>query len=1062
MGLLVGDSSGTVPGLDTDLGDSDASFIGEDEYDRSGQSVAGAGDVNGDGYDDILISARKSLHGGPGGGQTYLILGKAKGWSMDTDLSKADASFWGETTYDRSGDSVAGAGDVNGDGFDDILIGAPANGEGARLSGQTYLILGKRSGWSMDTNLSKADASFWGEGEYDITGYSVAGAGDVNGDGYDDILIGAPDAEYEGHSGGKTYLIFGNSSGWSMDTNLSNADASFLGEYADDRSGHSVAGAGDVNDDGYDDILIGAPWNDEGGRSSGQTYLILGKRSGWSRDTNLSDADASFWSGNRTTWAGDAVAGVGDVNGDEYDDILIGTPFQGRAFLIFGKKSGWLMDTNLSNSDASFVGGIDSVAGAGNVNGDGYDDILIGNNWAGAYLIFGKKSGWSQDAIPSNMDATFHCKSTSYRTYTVAGAGDVNGNGYDDILIGTPDYDDGSTGGTGQTYLIFYDDIAHPNIGEDMTQTTATTGDAFTFLLSAKPDINLSSVNVEYWYGELGDHKNILMTRGSGNLWNHYIIVPSDSLDTLHYFFCAKNNSNIFAPTWTKDVDVFDNDQPVIREDITPGEGTTGDPFIFSIEAEDNIGVAGLSVEYWYGDGTPMDLDLHRSVGLLWEGSISVVDTLDEINYQVIATDTSGNENSTPVRTVVVIDNDDPELVTHAIPMSATTGDPLELNVIVTDNIGIASVTVVYAFGDGAPTSTALDVGTSYGNGNIAYSLEIDVPSDSLATLVYHFIIEDVSGNVLTGSEFEVMIIDNDAPTVDYVTTVSEALKGLPLTLTIEATDNIGVEGAFAIVRYGRGSTENLLMEPGAIYSIDLDVPRHPDGDLVFHFSAVDGAGNWFSTGERTISLVNAAPEVADLPQWSLIEESESTYDLEPYLIDQNDDVGSLIVECGDGTVTVEGLVLRALYSEVKSDWTVTLTVSDGENDTSVELALHISNVNDAPEILSLSPANGTEYREGKVITFVVETSDEDGDDVTVTWSSDGVTMGTGETLAYKKLKPGIRVVKVTVADGETTVEEEFTVIIKKEEESPGFGTVTSAIALVLAALVLIMTRKRR
>jgi hypothetical protein len=286
LGNQANDERGTMAGktylifgkklgwsMNTNLSNANASFLGEDWNDYSGKSVAGAGDVNGDGYDDILIGAYRDEDGGPDAGQTYLILGKASGWSKDTVLSNADASFWGEEDLDQSGFSIAGAGDVNGDGFDDILIGARTNKEGGGGSGQTYLILGKASGWSMDTDLSNVDASFWGEGGQ--SGYSVAGAGDINSDGYDDILIGALVDSEAGEYAGKTHLIFGKASGWSMDTDLSIADGSFLGEIAGDRSGGSVAGAGDFNGDGYDDMLIGAHLNDEGGSDAGQTYLII-------------------------------------------------------------------------------------------------------------------------------------------------------------------------------------------------------------------------------------------------------------------------------------------------------------------------------------------------------------------------------------------------------------------------------------------------------------------------------------------------------------------------------------------------------------------------------------------------------------------------------------------------------------------------------------------------------------------------------------------------------------------------------------------------------------------
>jgi hypothetical protein len=135
---IVNEAGASVFGMDSGLEDSHASFWGEDADDYSGNWVASAGDVNGDGYDDILIAASNDEDGGGQAGQTYLILGKASGWAMDTDLSNADASFWGEDALDYSGCSVAGAGDVNGDGYDDILIGAYYDDDGGNGAGQTY------------------------------------------------------------------------------------------------------------------------------------------------------------------------------------------------------------------------------------------------------------------------------------------------------------------------------------------------------------------------------------------------------------------------------------------------------------------------------------------------------------------------------------------------------------------------------------------------------------------------------------------------------------------------------------------------------------------------------------------------------------------------------------------------------------------------------------------------------------------------------------------------------------------------------------------------------------
>ncbi|MCK5772682.1 MAG: FG-GAP repeat protein, partial [Thermoplasmata archaeon] len=474
--VLTGPTEGSDFKMDADLKDSHASFIGEDVKDNSSRSVSGAGDVNGDGYDDILIGAFGDDDGGSDAGQTYLIFGKASGWTIDQDLSTADASFIGEDAKDNSSYSVSSAGDVNGDGYDDILIGAFGDDDGGSKAGQTYLIFGKVSGWIMDQDLSTADASFIGEDAFDYSGYSVSGAGDVNGDGYEDILIGAYRDDDGGSKAGQTYLILGKASSWSMDTDLSNADASFIGEDTSDESGNSVSGAGDVNGDGYDDILIGAHYDSDGGSDAGQTYLILGKASGWSMDTDLSNADASFIGEDTSDQSGYSVSGAGDVNGDGYDDLIIGATRDddggseaGQTYLILGKSSGWSMDIDLSTADASFIGESvndfsgETVSGAGDVNADGYDDILIGSRFnddggisAGqTYLILGKFSGWSMDTNLSNADASFIGENrTDNSGRPVSGAGDVNGDGYDDILIGAPYNDDGGRS-AGKTYLIF-------------------------------------------------------------------------------------------------------------------------------------------------------------------------------------------------------------------------------------------------------------------------------------------------------------------------------------------------------------------------------------------------------------------------------------------------------------------------------------------------------------------------------------------------------------------------------------------------------------------------------
>jgi len=463
------------------LSTSDASFRGEVAFDNSGGSMAMVGDVNGDGYDDFLIGAMNNDQGGMSAGQAYLILGKASGWAMDRGLGASSASFVGPGLNNYTGNSMAGVGDVNGDGLDDFVIASYGNGT---FTGKVYLFLGKVTGWAMDTPTTSADASFVGEGKNNFAGMSVSGAGDVNGDGLDDILIGATGSGYSGANAGQAYLIFGRAAGWAKNVSLGSVNASFTGESPGDWAGFSVAGAGDVNGDGLDDILVGADQNKDGGNNAGQTYLILGKRSGWAMRTNLSTSDASYWGEASNTAAELRVAGAGDVNGDGYGDMLFGYGFNslggigaGHAYLVFGMAAGWAMDSKLANANASFSSeGTNNmlghaITGAGDVNGDGLDDILIGayqNNDMGgsagkAYLILGRTSGWAQNMLVSKADASFRAEGANNAAgKALAGGGDVNGDGLDDIIIGA-ELNSEAANSAGQTYLLFPDKNAQPS-----------------------------------------------------------------------------------------------------------------------------------------------------------------------------------------------------------------------------------------------------------------------------------------------------------------------------------------------------------------------------------------------------------------------------------------------------------------------------------------------------------------------------------------------------------------------------------------------------------------------
>ena len=450
--------------MDTPLQQADSQLVGEDSSDEAGVPVARGGDINGDGLGDFLVGAYMDDAGDIQAGQAYVIFGQPTGLPASFPLATADASFIGEGLNEFAGCALAGVGDANGDGYDDVLIGAYKSSEADTQAGQAYLITGREFGWTLDFELEYAPISFLGEDAGDWAGYSVAGAGDVDGDGLTDLLIGALGNEEVGPMAGQTYLVLGRETGWASATDLGSADGSFLGEAGDDQSAYAMAGAGDVNGDGLADFMIGAPENGEAEHQAGQVYLLLGGTSPWGMDTDLGNADASFLGEESSARAGNALAGAGDVNGDGLDDLVIGAAesgeggsLAGQVYLVMGRTAGWAMDTDLGDADASFLGEAVgdgagcAVAGAGDVDGDGLADLLIGasgngeagNDTGQTYLIYGHATGWVMDVILDSASESFLGEaSQNYSGAAVAFIGDLDGNGLDEVLIGAPGAND--------------------------------------------------------------------------------------------------------------------------------------------------------------------------------------------------------------------------------------------------------------------------------------------------------------------------------------------------------------------------------------------------------------------------------------------------------------------------------------------------------------------------------------------------------------------------------------------------------------------------------------------
>ncbi|MFO0984254.1 MAG: integrin alpha [Planctomycetota bacterium] len=404
-----------------------------------GCAVATAGDVNGDGYGDVIVGA--VFYGAAGRALVYM--GSAAGL----------ASFpaWiedGFQTYAYFGNSVATAGDVNGDGLSDVIIGAPGYDNGQAEEGRAFLYLGPLPSYPTWTAEGDQTNAFFGS--------SVATAGDVNGDGFSDVIIGANGYDNGQSDEGRAVVYLGSTAGLGIGASWT-AESDQVGA----RFGWSVAMAGDVNGDGYTDVIVGTRYYDNGESDEGGAFVYRGSAVGlasmaaWTGENDQADAQHGY-----------AVATAGDVNGDGFSDVIVGAPFydngesgEGRVFAYLGAADGlatiaaWTAESDQAGAQFGV-----SVASAGDVNGDGFSDVIVGaefydhgeSNEGRAFVFLGSPGGLAASAAwTAESD-----QASAFLGRCVASAGDVNGDGFGDVIVGAHQYDNGqSNEGRALAYL---------------------------------------------------------------------------------------------------------------------------------------------------------------------------------------------------------------------------------------------------------------------------------------------------------------------------------------------------------------------------------------------------------------------------------------------------------------------------------------------------------------------------------------------------------------------------------------------------------------------------------
>ena len=990
--ILFLNNNGTIK-VHQKISDTQGGFTGDiNSSDSFGSSVSNLGDLDGDSVTDIAVGACLDDDGGANHGAIWILFLNNNGTvKSHQKISDTQGGFTGTLDDDAFGKSVTDIGDLDGDGVTDIAVGAHWDDDGQWGNSDTgaVWILFLRSNGTVKSQqkISPISGGFNGTlNNGDYFGWSISNLGDLDGDGVTDIAMGALQDDDGGANHGAIWILFLNNNGTvKSHQKISDTQGGFTGTLDDGSFGYSVSDAGDLDGDGITDIAVGAPCHRA---NRGAVWILFLNSNGTVKShQKISDVTGGFnGTLNNGDFFGCSVSSIGDIDGDDNTDIVVGARYDGGSnmgaiwilFLNDKPNFGAIWNSSLTTGDSCifFTNITDNMNGINEVWFNFTINSGNSHNWS---VVNRTGNSWSIGlTLPDNAISIEYyfwaSDTTNYYNKTI-----------NDTLIVT--------------------DNDKPTLIRDNSLDMGYTGDTFTFDINVSDNIGVASSNISWSHGGL--HSNLQVANDGDGTWSGSITLDHNLEDLTYYIQINDSAGNSYnSPLQT--VTVTDNDDPILISDDSLNQGTTGDTFTFDISVSDNIGVASANISWSHG-GLHGNLQVADDGDGTWSGSITLDHNLEDLTYYTKINDSAGNSYNGALQTVTITDNDKPKYIPVSEPISGATGEATFVSYIVNDNIGVVSGKINI-------------LGTLYDmtNNKSYYNYTINIPSYSVNSISYNCTYKDEADNQIITPNKIITVVDNDPP-------IAEIGEDILIDQHQEATfngtnssDNIGIEEFRWSFNYNgiektlKGEDVNFTFDIPGIYPITLNIS--------------DEEGNW-ATDFFNVTVRDITPPSADAAHDIIVDQHQTvTFNGNK----SSDNVGIINFTWkflyDDELIILEGINTDYLFN-IAGTYLVTLNVSDvagnWDNDT-----LFVT-VNDITKPVANAGSEQT-VEKGSIVILNGNNSSDNVAIVSFIWTFDYNSV---EKTLYGSEQPfvfntiGNYVITLTVTDGAGNFDTDTTII---------------------------------